>query len=63
MLEGESVGCECGAVGELKKFPCGKPGCDCGGWLGVLWDGIDYERKAEPVLSIPELWFKNFIKA
>lgn len=44
MVEGEVITCECGAKGTLSVFPCGKPGCDCGGWFGVAWEGINYEN-------------------
>jgi len=46
MRIGDTITCECGAKGQINIFPCGEKNCTCGGWFGITWDGVNYERQS-----------------
>lgn len=58
--EGMPVEClKCKAPGVLTVFPCAEPGCDCGGYFGIKWVGIDYGKRNDADGSIIESFFRQ----
>lgn len=59
MREGDDLKCLCGAMGKLAIFVCWEPGCDCGGWWGIAWKEIDYDKGRKTGMAVFETFMRE----